>query len=415
MAVASGRWHDERRFEAGYIESPICGRCDQERGMNFHDLFQCDATCGHGLSYSCQASRVMFREAAAYPGAPRWTRSLVADPSTSYPRPLESMQIVWEMPPAEGTHEGSGFGDGSGLNPGIDLARRCGWGLVVYNHDEGIVSRCRGPLPGWLQEPPLAESMAFLIYLTHIGLCTPAFTTDCKFVRDTFLKGPNFFCDGWFVGAAIWWKIWVRLEDIGCPLRDIVVKWIPAHTATNAVENGLLTHLEQTMNMLADESAKEGARKHLYDENVLQQYHTDCAGITFIGKGPGRTLAKIDCDIIQARPCDRTSTSLAGRLTSRAGRKTTQSHGGTWMKSGHTVIRSGGLCFGCIECLATASQLSTFTHTACSGSEKVVKHTLKRFGCIIYCAKCGSYSEKRSSDCDRIAYCKARAGQSRLW
>ena len=141
--------------------------------------------------------------------------------------------MQWDIFPPDGVFEGVGFGDGSGLKPVHPRARRCGWGLTVYSVGHGIVAELHGALPGWLQEVPIAESYALLMYLTHIGIHDPEFVTDCKFVVDTFAKGPEASSHGGFLCPHVWRRIWTRVRDIG---RDrIIVRWVPAHCSSKHV------------------------------------------------------------------------------------------------------------------------------------------------------------------------------------
>ena len=95
--------------------------------------------------------------------------------------------IVWERCPPDRILIGTGYGDGSGLNPKLEAIRRCGWGLVVWTPLGGISACAHGPLPGWTQDVPLAESYAFLIYLRFIGP-----TTDVNVATDCFCAGCIF-------------------------------------------------------------------------------------------------------------------------------------------------------------------------------------------------------------------------------
>ena len=155
----------------------------------------------------------MQKGARDNPADPIWTRALVADPSFLYPHPCMASDVVWEIVPHGGTFEGTGYGDGSGLRPTSRFMRRCGWGLVVYENGVGVVANVHGPLPGWMQEVPAAESYSLLLYLKSVGICTLEFVTDCKFVRDTFMRGRGYSCDGWFVYSDIWRQIWDALDE----------------------------------------------------------------------------------------------------------------------------------------------------------------------------------------------------------
>ena len=77
-------------------------------------------------------------------------------------------RIEWKLGPNGLCFEYEGFGDGSGLHSSIDTSlRRCGWCVVdVATGQDDIIRRFAeawGPLPGILQNVPMAEAFTFRI------------------------------------------------------------------------------------------------------------------------------------------------------------------------------------------------------------------------------------------------------------
>ena len=70
------------------------------------------------------------------------------------------------------------------------------------------------------------------------------------------------------VNGDLWVTIFAHVADMldGHPKEvhaDLFsICWIPAHTTKAAVEKGLLTPVQQTMNQVADATAKEGLKLH---------------------------------------------------------------------------------------------------------------------------------------------------------
>ena len=123
-------------------------------------------------------------------------------------------KITWEKMPTGILLDGDVYGDGSGLFPRIARLRRCGWGITCYAPGRGIIARAYGPLPGWLQDVPAAESYALLIALRFCSE-TLTFYTDCKAVLKWWRLGPRVTGAASFKYAAVWRQIRARVADVG--------------------------------------------------------------------------------------------------------------------------------------------------------------------------------------------------------
>ena len=91
--------------------------------------------------------------------------------------------------------------------------RRCGWGAVSVEVDGSVTARARGPLPGWYQSVPAAETHAFLMVLRNAAPPV-AYCTDGMIVKNTYEKGPGSLDVSHPVGPA-WAQVWSRVVDIG--------------------------------------------------------------------------------------------------------------------------------------------------------------------------------------------------------
>ena len=111
---------------------------------------------------------------------PLWTRLRLADLSYGQdaPKPIKHEHVVWEVHPENGELDTRGFGDGSLRHGRMKRLAREGWGLVVLSEEMKVKAKLHGPLPGLHQDITLAESVAFLWYLRHIGALFGTFYTD---------------------------------------------------------------------------------------------------------------------------------------------------------------------------------------------------------------------------------------------
>ena len=186
------------------------------------------------------------------------------------------------------------YGDGSGLWGRDQYTRRCGWSIVqgIMSSDAesfDITGALLGPLPGFIQDVPAAESFAFLMALKH-ALPPITFVTDSQFVVDCFDGGPEVSAMGVHKYANIWRAIWVKLEDFG---KDYVtVIKVPAHTSKRAVYEGRISARHRLGNAEADTRAKEGAHEHAHDPGLLQRSWTrSCSCRTLLGSSWARRFA----------------------------------------------------------------------------------------------------------------------------
>ena len=205
-----GQWPQQRLHAAGLSPHATCRLCG-EGGCLWHRLYKCPAIGGWRDQYE---HPVLFRAASRHPDWPLWVRGLVGDPTFAYPPPALVPDMVWTICPPGGRLEGTIYGDGSGSRGQYRRLRRCGWGIATISDRNVYTAKLHGPLPGWQQDVPLAESFAFYMGLRlAFGRCD--FVTDCRFVLDTFQAGPSHSSTGWFVYAELWRQIWHHVDDIG--------------------------------------------------------------------------------------------------------------------------------------------------------------------------------------------------------
>ena len=392
-AACAGIWPQARLFGCGLAETDTCQACSQEVGTTWHSLYGCPMSEGFRQQYDCP---VLFQQAQQRKGLPLWTRALMPDPSWSFPAPILKLDVVWELEPPGGVLEGEGFGDGSGIFPTSRRMRRCGWGLVVYTRGVGVTARLRGPLPGWQQEVPAAESMALLVYLENVGIVSPKFTTDCRFVVDTFHRGPMFSSDGWFVYAGIWRRIWEKVQDIGHGTVD--VQWIPAHTALGAVDEGRITFLQREMNKQADALAKKGAAMHpVCEATVLRVARTEKV-VNQVAKFIGRLLSRVGTEWPKDSEACRTrrSSLCLPRFMARRAAARTDFHGGAVRAKGHRLIEDFSRV-RCIDCLSSANSRASLCQRGCPlrvvGFHVHRAHKLLNTAGVVWCRVCGAYSQ----------------------
>ena len=388
--VVKGQWPQTRLFAAGLAETDACQICGA-RGTLWHRLFDCPALLFIRQQYGDEA---LLTCACDWPEMQLWTRCLLGDPSWSYPAPLLSEHVIWEKAPAGGLLEGECYGDGSGKRPRYKRLRRCGWGLMCYSRGVGITAMARGPLPGWQQDVPLAESYAFWMTLRHADVQV-VFYTDCEFVRQTFEAGPAHSSSGWFIYAAVWRQIWKRVEDIG--VENVHVRWIPAHTSTKDVADGRLTGLQRICNAKADELAKDGADVHPHDAAVAERTERAHRVVQRVA----RFLGTINAAVGHRTPRDTTAQKASGssdQLVQRThARRTPQKH----------TPRLVGNRLRCSVCLRSALTKSVLAQLPCRNVAMVNAHALRCVAGIVFCANCGSYSQSKvrglQSSCPRTA------------
>ena len=183
-----------------------------------------------------------------------------------------------------GHWNGDLFVDGSGYEPTMPEIRRAGWsvacGKVIEEGGELKMVLEKG-LFGCLvarqseQTVPRAEHQAFrecleiVIGAEHLnqkGKCVNVYT-DCQLVFDSYHLGRDHNHKGTF---ADFWRFWWRdLAKLRCKFRVYKVK---AHQVIASLKEGSAEWYQASGNDLADQWAKEGAKRHRVPEAIRSDY-----------------------------------------------------------------------------------------------------------------------------------------------
>ena len=269
-----------------------------------------------------------------------------------------------------------------------------------YKPGTGIVARAMGPLPGWQQDVPAAESFALLVALRHAGPVV-VFYTDCQYVQDTFRAGPSLGSSGWFRYAGIWREIWRLIGDIG--EANVQVHWMPAHTSAAAVYEGRVTAVQRFCNAEADVLAKRGAGRHPHEEAIAER----TVNATVLAKKVGRYLGEANARLGNVLPRDTSAATgsgvgeagprLCGEIPACIAAKRAKKH----------VVVVSGTRVRCRVCLKSAASQLALENLQCRRvrGDAAHAHVLREIGGIVYCVLCGRYTEKRvrglRDTCDR--------------
>ena len=109
-------------------------------------------------------TRLMLADAIVRPGRPQSPSGTNTSSGRCTQRAASSTREVLATAP-------SGHGR-------VKRLAREGWGLVVLSEERKVTAKLHGPLPGLHQDITLAESVAFLWYVRHIGALFGTFYTD---------------------------------------------------------------------------------------------------------------------------------------------------------------------------------------------------------------------------------------------
>ena len=115
-------------------------------------------------------------------------------------------------------------------------------------------------VPGPIQNTPLAELMAFLLFARYAS-DTPAVTfwTDCQWVHDTFHKGEAYAIDFSRTNSETWAALFKCLRNRTWPVRVGKAK---AHVKAKVITSGCYPPLLAEGNTHADAAAKKALELH---------------------------------------------------------------------------------------------------------------------------------------------------------
>ena len=295
-----------------------------------------------------------------------------------------------------GSVTGDLCGDGSGVRVQTPEFARCGWSVCQVAHvgdGEGTITvAMHGPLPGRVQEVPLAELYAFFMAVSH-ALPPITYWSDCQFVVDGFKAGREGTTKGCHAHADLWKRVWDKIDDVG--LADdqgnplIRVLKVKAHTSRRAVAQGTIKQWQQDGNRHADATARRGAAMHPVDEEVLRKHEHALKYSTFIAKYIGRILARIHRGPYDAAPMRQRGSQVSpGPRRRKVRTKNVYKH--------TLAFRDDGL-FACWSCGAIARSEVNLTRRPCLRNDNLHSHTLWSLngGRTIFCARCGCRSTQR--------------------
>ena len=219
---------------------------------------------------------------------------------SEYPKPVIELRVVWTVHRhGAGPCFGAiGFGDGSGKHTVIRETARCGCGVVSaeFNDNDALVlhAEAHGPLPGPLQLVPLAEVMAFLMYLRHAVAVNGSyhFVTDCAYVQDSFYKGQSAMCGGWTAHCNVWQEVFRVARDIG--IDNSCIHKVKSHQKTGS-SSAALGNLWIAGNAMADSSAKVGAKMHPHSVIMYEAIEATADAAKTVAK----YIAAIGLNIVQ--------------------------------------------------------------------------------------------------------------------
>ena len=111
------------------------------------------------------------------------------------------------------------------------------------------------------------------------------FYTDCAWVASSVVAGRQHCTHACAVGADIWLKIFWAIDDFFGETQGLLqVKKVRAHTSFASIAgNAELAYLWWG-NRIADEFAKEGAKQHPADANILESVAGHSAASTCVAK-----------------------------------------------------------------------------------------------------------------------------------
>ena len=324
-----------------------------------------------------------------------FSTALIPHPARSYPAPLREAEVEWQVAPG---HEpfflGEGFGDGSGRDNKSYQTRRCGWCVAGSVHLETIhqasadVIAC-GPLLGPLQEVPIAEAYAFLFFLSHVVLDASGravFYTDCQWVVSTYAAGRQQATSAMAVGAQLWRRIFDQIFDlVGEDSDGINVKKLRAHQAKASYGSDPALAYLWWGNHLADAGAKRGAAKHPRCEETLEHIREFSGVSQEVGSFLARAAVwRLQRYGKQATTCE--SAPAVGRRT-------------VWRRPPHMQHRAryapGALRWGRASCFRSAGTLASLNRSPCLRIQQR-QHCLWTCGPLVFCFRCGVYSECRT-------------------
>jgi len=384
----------------GYGPCTLCG----QEWSTWHCHWNCDAVRTYKQQYSLPSS--IEDCASRGKDVPLFSCCLLPDPARHYPPPVLVQDLCWSYVVQDQAAEGLGneaFGDGSGYNVLHDATRRCGFAVVAVVRagiSRFLGARVNGPLPGVVQEVPLAELWALLTFVRHAmpgqdGQLT--FYSDCAWVVDSFAAGEATVTHPMCRFAGTWKVFFKALDDV-VPNRSLmnVIK-VKAHSSAASCDGDEELLFLKRGNDAADEEAKAGATRQPLCQEDLDRLRRCSIVQPIIAKFMARQAVHrretFGQEVVPARPPSRRVTSKAtvgveGSVSATLELPDTGVH--------RTCLDPISMRVRCIKCLASADCAATLRKAPCVPESGVLKHKLWRCGDYIFCCNCGAHSQKRT-------------------
>jgi len=379
-AICGGQWSPLRKFRAGMLPSPQCGNCGHV-GTDGHRVYRCDGMRDHVDLFNDPGLMALQ---ASHPQWLVWARALVPDPAFALPAPIAVRHVIWTKPPADGWLRGQSYGDGAGLFRALSKrAERCGFGVVAM---DGIhcVAVGHGPVPGFDQNVPLAESLSFLVALENHGPGLVDFATDCQLVQDAWRRGRAWSTDGFFVLCGVWRLIWDRIDDIGA--GGVVVRKVRSHLRRAQI-GILISEADFEGNRAADLEAKAGAGLHAVSGKVLRT----CFALKQLQKRTGMFIGQALARYGRELPRDSPDYDSLPKPRGGAIRKSRAQHA-----VGSEAVAWDEACgrWRCAACQRSATTRTGIQRLECAAEQ--LYHHMMSVGPYRFCASCGAYTAEQT-------------------
>ena len=335
---------------------------------------------------------------------PLFSCCLVKDPVQTFPLPLEDHLVSWQIAEGQGPNFGNvAFGDGSGLHVRNHATRRCGWAVVgvrwVGNSSVMDVVAF-GPVPGPVQEVPLAESLALIVFLKN---CLPGedgvvtFYTDCKWVITSIEDGELAITHPMKRFAGTWKEFYRVMDDVLADRSLLKIVKVKGHMTWAGCQGDEVLTFRKRGNDLADTFAKRGAGQHPVSEQDLVRIKR-CRFIQpilakFVTRLAIHRRKIFGTNVIPVRPLARriVSKSTVSEEAFRA--SSLYAH---WTEGHRICLDPSTLRLRCTICMTSADTAATLRKTECKPQGVALMHCLWRLEQFVFCRSCGSYSAVRT-------------------
>ncbi len=221
LVTAAAVWSDERRWLAGYADTPSCTTCFDKVGDDEHFYA--------GESEAVQIA-LWWEELA---GRPQLLPDEFGDPALA---PLT--QLCW--PPRNGrwapiekrepegclsmSSDVRSYGDGSGYRQRLRQGRVATWAVARINADGSISEALRGVVDGYYSTVPRGEIRALIEHLRHAGP-NAVYVGDCQYVLDVARAGvPPQHLSARSPDPDLWAIVRRLLHDHGATMPLVKVK-----------------------------------------------------------------------------------------------------------------------------------------------------------------------------------------------